>query len=159
MPNLPDTDKQFLDEAWERMLRSAGIREHAFAWKLSDLIDQGSDTNPTYGIVTVDGLIVTTGLNVTGYLAIRTTTSTGAILNSDSTVLADASLTPISLTLPTAVGVAGRVYTIKKIDNSGNALSVITTSGQTIDGAASLTVTSQWVSVTVQSDGSNWLIL
>lgn len=49
MANIPDGDKQFLDEAWEKMLRAAGISEHAFSWKLSELIDQGSDTNTTVG--------------------------------------------------------------------------------------------------------------
>jgi hypothetical protein len=64
----------------------------------------------------------------------------------------------ITVTLPTAIGVAGREFTIKKID-SNSTLSIATTSSQTIDGSDSpLLITEQWTSMTLISDGNNWLI-
>jgi len=61
-----------------------------------------------------------------------------------------------TLTLPTAVGVSGRFYYIK---NSGaGVITVACTGGQTIDGAATQAVIAG-ASLTVCSDGANWLIL
>jgi hypothetical protein len=45
--------------------------------------------------------------------------------------------------------------TIKRISASNN-VTVNTTASQTIDGAASKVLGSQWATITVQSNGSNW---
>lgn len=59
-----------------------------------------------------------------------------------------------TITLPTAVGITGRVYVIK---NTGlGVVTLATTSSQTIDGAAPGTVIAGGVSV-LQSDGANWI--
>lgn len=60
-------------------------------------------------------------------------------------------------TLPTAVGILGRVYTIK-LSASGTA-TVATTSSQTIDGATTYSLSAQYKYVTVQSDNANWQII
>ena len=61
-----------------------------------------------------------------------------------------------TLTLPTAVGVSGRFYYIK---NSGaGTITMAGTGGQTFDGVASPTVAAG-ASLTVCSDGANWLVL
>lgn len=61
-----------------------------------------------------------------------------------------------TLTLPTAVGVSGRLYYIK---NSGaGTITMAGTGGQTFDGVASPTVAAG-ASLTVCSDGANWLVL
>jgi hypothetical protein len=62
-----------------------------------------------------------------------------------------------TLTLPTAVGIGGRIYTIK-LSAIGTA-TVATTSSQTIDGAGSYTLSAQYKYVTVQSDNANWIII
>jgi len=63
-----------------------------------------------------------------------------------------------TVTLPTAVGIEGKVYNIK---NSGTGLiTIATTSSQTIDGYSSLDITlSRYDSLLVQSNGANWIIL
>lgn len=62
-----------------------------------------------------------------------------------------------NLTLPTAVGINGKKYTIK---NSGTGIITIdTTSSQTIDGSLTLKLGTQYNSITVCSDGSNWIAL
>lgn len=59
-------------------------------------------------------------------------------------------------TLPTAVGNSGLVFIITRTGTG--AVTVATTSAQTISGLSSLSIASQWSSVTVKSDGSNWII-
>ena len=61
-----------------------------------------------------------------------------------------------TFTLPTAVGNNGLSYIITRVGTG--AVSVATVSAQTISGLASLTIPSQWSSVTVKSNGSNWII-
>lgn len=63
-----------------------------------------------------------------------------------------------TVTLDTAVGNSGAVTTIK---NKGTGVITLnTTSAQTIDGQASgaITIVRQWDSISMISDGSNWLI-
>jgi hypothetical protein len=89
----------------------------------------------------------------------------GAItVDSDQTVtsefgfwFADATSAAITLTLPPANAHRGKSWTAKKVDSSVNAITIATAAG-TIDGGASVTLSSQWDSVTVTSDGSRWLI-
>jgi hypothetical protein len=61
-----------------------------------------------------------------------------------------------TITLPTAVGITGRFYTIK-LTASGSG-TVATTSSQTIDGSTTYSLASQYKYVTVQSNGSNWIV-
>ncbi len=60
-------------------------------------------------------------------------------------------------TLPTAVGITGRMYVIK-LTASGTG-TVATTSSQTIDGSTTYSLGSQYKYVTVQSDGANWIVI
>lgn len=59
-------------------------------------------------------------------------------------------------TLPTAVGSTGTIYAIYKIDSSANAVTIACTGGETINGAATLDLESQWDGVVVVSNGTNW---
>lgn len=81
------------------------------------------------------------------------------ITSADSYVFMDATGGSRTATLPTAVGIAGQTFTVKKTDASANNVVLATTGGQTIDGAASLTWNTQYQSYTVVSDGANWGII
>jgi len=88
-----------------------------------------------------------------GYVA---KTANYTLTSKDYTV--DATANSFTFTLPTAVGIAGKVFRIK---NSGSGtISVDTTSSQTVDlnppAAISL---SQGDSITLQSTGENWIII
>ena len=87
---------------------------------------------------------------------IVTQTNNYTLALTDLTVLANAAGGAFTLTLPTAVGATGQRYTMKKIDSSGNAVTIATTSAQTIDGASTATLPRQWSQITVMSDGANW---
>jgi len=70
--------------------------------------------------------------------------------------LIDVTANTFTITLPTAVGITGRTYVIK---NSGTGVtSVIGTSSQTIDGETTQTL-NQYDSMTVVSNGANWIII
>jgi len=76
------------------------------------------------------------------------------ILLSDSFIPLNGSRTA---TLPTAVGISGREFTIWCATSGTNA--ILTTSSQTIDGFTKWTNLSQFSVVTVKSDGSNWRVV
>lgn len=89
-----------------------------------------------------------------------TTQSTNyAILTTDTTVLVNAASAPVTITLPTAVGVTGKKYNIKKLDSSANAVTINTTASQTIDADTSVIINVQYTSMQVISDGSNWNVV
>ena len=82
-------------------------------------------------------------------------TSTYTLTASD--YLVDCTSGTFTLNLPTAVGISGKVYVIK---NSGNG--VITLDGnasETIDGALTFTLSQQFSSITIMSNGTNWIII
>ena len=79
---------------------------------------------------------------------------TYTIAATDDTV--NCSANTFTVTLPTAGGRRGKVFTIK---NSGTGLITLATTGsQTIDGATTHTLI-QYASIVVQSIGPNWIIL
>ena len=83
---------------------------------------------------------------------------TGAytLSNRDAYVSASGSST-YTITLPTAVGITGKVYVIKSNMNTGILLTVATTSSQTIDGVTTKSL-ARFDALKVISNGSNWEI-
>ena len=81
-----------------------------------------------------------------------------AVTNNNATILVNYPAAPFSVVLPSASTVTGQQYQIKKIDSSANAVTVSTTSSQTIDGNLTYPLATTYKSVTVQSDGSNYYI-
>lgn len=96
-------------------------------------------------------------LRVNGAIALKyNTTATGITLDG-SYCTVKVTATGQTITLPTAVGCTGRVYTIK-LTASGSG-TVATTSSQTIDASTTYSLSAQYKYVTVQSDGANWMII
>ncbi|MGI8406392.1 MAG: beta strand repeat-containing protein [Thermomicrobiales bacterium] len=100
-------------------------------------------------------------LDVNGAISTSLATKTGAytLTTTNSVILADATSGGFTLTLPTAVGIDGRQYTIKRINSAANNVTLGTTSSQTIDGSTTKVLTSQYQQIVVVSDGSNWQIV
>ena len=94
------------------------------------------------------GLEVNTSM---GY-AIKTVGSNYTLTNSDKVLIVTAVST---ISLPSAAGIKGRVYTIK---NAGSGIVTVNSGGGTIDGVASQTITANKY-IEVISDGSNWFII
>lgn len=91
---------------------------------------------------------------------ITNTSSSYTATAADNTILADASGGAITITLPAASGIAGRMYTIKKIGTGGidNELTITPGSG-TIDGNTNYIIYNDWTFVTLQTDGTNWFVI
>jgi len=62
-------------------------------------------------------------------------------------------------TLPDATTITGRMYTIKNASTNSSLLTVNTTSSQTIDGSTTYILTTQYQTITVASNGSNWNVV
>lgn len=92
-------------------------------------------------------------------LNIGTVTTDYTIPLSDYTILADASSNTITTTLPTANGNAGKIYNIKKTDSSNNVVTIDGNSTDTIDGDETYEISIQYESITVQSTGTEWVII
>lgn len=100
------------------------------------------------------------GLSVTAPDGVRTVTSikTGnyvAVVG--ETVRFDPSGGTFNVTLPTAVGVAGRRVVTKNVTSDVTGITIDTTGGQTIDGAASTPSNTAFDARTFESDGANWM--
>ena len=65
----------------------------------------------------------------------------------------------ITLPDPTLAAVIGVPLHIKKMDAGVGAVTVLPFAAETIDGAASVGLASQWNSIEVVSDGTNWLVI
>ena len=81
-----------------------------------------------------------------------------SVTNNNATILVNHPIAPFGVVLPSASTVVGQQYQIKKIDSSANAVTVSTTSSQTIDGNLTYSLATIYKSVTLQSDGSNYYI-
>lgn len=93
-----------------------------------------------------------------GFRVVTAAAATYAILDTDDTILADATGGAFTATLPTAVGRAGRRFTVKRVNAGGNAVT-IGSAGGTIDGAGTVALGAQWASRTVESNGTSWFVV
>jgi hypothetical protein len=95
----------------------------------------------------------------TNIYALSIKTGNYTLTDTDSVVLASATLNSITIMLPTAVGRAGKEFTIKKIDTTNNSVVINGDGSEKIDGELIQIILDQYTSITVVSDGSNWYIL
>lgn len=103
-----------------------------------------------------NGAAATSTLQTTSFAtAYAAKTDNYTITSGDNTI--EVTLTGKTITLPTAVGITGREYTIK-LTASGST-TVATTSSQTIDGSTTYSLSAQYKYVKVKSNGANWIIV
>lgn len=107
--------------------------------------------------VGVNTITPKSSLEVNGSLSKKVTTITAntTLDTSYNVVICDNGASAITVTLPTASGILGRLYTIKK----GTSTSDITIDGnasETIDGATTIIMSDQMDAITIFSDGTNW---
>lgn len=90
-------------------------------------------------------------------------TSTYTISSTDYHVLVDGSGGAFTVTLPTAVGITGRIYVITRTDvaNTGGSVTLAANGSETIGGYPTFAFGNQTFQycLGVQSDGTNWQII
>ena len=96
------------------------------------------------------------GGGVSHQLVAKTTTYTA--LTTDCFITCDASGGAFTVTLPAVSTVTGQIYHIKKTDSSANAVTTDGNASETIDGATTQVNSTQYNSISIVSDGSNWHI-
>lgn len=106
-------------------------------------------------------LRVASGLPAWSDATFTTATKTAdyTVTATDTVIFADATSGNVTITLPTASSNSGYRFYIKRIDNSGNTCSVVRSGSDTIDGQTSVTISGQYDSYTIVSNGSLWYII
>jgi hypothetical protein len=92
-------------------------------------------------------------------LPIETITGADTLDDTNHVVLCNASGAAFTVTLPAAATNVGRIYHIKKIDSSVNAVTIDPANSETLDGDLTVDITSQYESLQIACDGSNWHVL
>jgi hypothetical protein len=110
------------------------------------------------GVVAPAGSVAVS-VNDRNVFSVATKTANYTILSTDHTIRVDATGGAVTITLPDAGTVSGRVFCVKKVDLTSNAVNIATTSAQTIDDETGVAVYLKGTSITVQSNGTNWDIL
>ena len=78
------------------------------------------------------------------------------VTNFDEVLFIDATSGNITITLPDAIGNKNLYISIKKIDSSGNTITITPINSQTFDGQSTQVISSQNDVYELMSDGNNW---
>ncbi len=122
-------------------------------------LDSSGNMSAPYDVDNITTAIVANNIVVKktniASVSIDTTTTPAS-----SVYLVDTTSGNINITLQTAIG-GGYPITIKKVSSDGNSVIILTTAGQTVDGAASGSpeLSALNDSFTVQSDGANYEVI
>ena len=90
------------------------------------------------------------------YTSISTNTTLDATQN---VVDVDATSASVAITLPTAVGINGREYVVRKLDSSANTVTITPNGSETVNGSSDIVLDEQYESTIIYSDGANWIQL
>ena len=127
---------------------------------LTDLTFSSSSGNFDVGsVMTLYGIAPPDGYTPAVGVATRTVTANTTAGPTDQVILVNATAGAVTVTLPNYRTCNKRV-TVKKIDASANVVTIAATSTETIDGAATQTISSRWVAIEVASDQkTGWYIV
>lgn len=102
-------------------------------------------------------ILVTALANNNVNVSIKTT---GATLTSiEDVILADATSAGFTITLPPAATNDGKIYKIKKTDSTNNIVIIDGNASETIDGALTKNLATQYEQWEIVSDGANWQVM
>lgn len=101
------------------------------------------------------GKLVTSGASVLSGSVVDVTT-TYTMGKTDMYVRADATGGAFTVTLPTAVGRRGELRILKRLNGGSNAVTVAGAGAEVIDGASTVSLSAQWMSVSLISNGAGW---
>lgn len=112
-----------------------------------EIVDQSGKPTPYFEAIFNNALV--------NFLLTNTVTSDTTITPDYNFWLADATSGNVTITMPAASDYKDKMFIVKRIDGSGNTVSVA--SSDNIDGSASQSL-SQYDSLVLVSDGSTWHI-
>ena len=114
----------------------------------------GTDTLASLGLAQT----FTGGIKITGFSQneVGNKTSGYTATTTDDVIYVDDSAGSVTITLPTAVGNDGKVFTIKKVVASTNTVTIAAAAGQFIDGAANVVLNNAQEKLIIQSNGHYW---
>lgn len=92
-------------------------------------------------------------------IATVTKTSSYTVTGTDVVIFADAAGGNVTITLPAAASFSGYTFYVKRIDSSANTCDVARGGSDLIDGQTSFSLDTQYFSVRIISNGSNWYII
>jgi hypothetical protein len=96
--------------------------------------------------------------DINGSLAtpVRTETANYTATINDYSIRCDTGAGDVTITLPTAVGITGRWYAIKKVTTDNNRMIIDPAGAETIDGETDFTTRQDYTAIMIQSNGTNW---
>lgn len=136
----------------------------------SNSVDFRIESNSNTHMFFVDGTNDEIGINtstpastldIQGSLGFITTTITSAttLNQAHHVILASDASGSFTITLPAAASNTGKVYYIKKTNSSANTITIDGNGAETIDGAATASITTQYDVIRIICDGSAWHII
>jgi hypothetical protein len=132
------------------LLKNTNIAQASFNLTTTGAGNVGFGTSTPNSKLTVAGSFAT---------AITTKTANYSATDADHIIIVDASSAARIITLPSAAGLEGRQYIIKKKDASANTVSITANGTDKIDGDGTILMSMQWQVRTLVSDGANWMII
>ena len=95
----------------------------------------------------------------TAKLTLRTITTTDTAAVTDDLIICDTAAGSYTLTLPTAVGISGKIYRIMKSTSDANILTIDGATTETINGTLTKKLSYIYDEIMIISNNANWLVL
>lgn len=96
---------------------------------------------------------------LTNKMTVQTISSTTTLTSIDNIVFVNAGSGALTVNLPSAINLEGKIYQVKKTDSTFSIVTIDGNSSETIDGDISTGLATKGESLKIISDGSNWKIL
>jgi len=145
--------KRWFDSIWISLSQFISVLWSDIDFTNSDLNDITTKNHSDLDGLTLSNAHPSYAIS-TGVIA-KVTTYT--ISTTDETITFDPSGGDFTTTLPTAVGVTGRTYDLVHVGASGT-LTIDGNGTETINGSLTIDIYSE-ESLTVRSDGTNWIVI
>lgn len=144
---------------WNQSFNSLNTNLNTLIQKISSLYSLYTNLNisvaSNYAVFT--GHSGQSGIHFTEPWDTRSITGTSYTATAtDNALVTNAINNNITITMPSVTAVSGRPYTIKKVDNTANNVTI--TGNATFDGAGSLTLSGQYNYYNLFSNGTEWLL-
>lgn len=145
-----------------------GATLYGFDWnptisgaQAATLVHYGVTVRPTASLSGFGTGTPTSTLYVNGSYgsAISTVSTTTTLDGTYNVVLVDATSGAVTINLPAVSAISGREYVIKKIDSSGNAVTIDGNASETIDGSTTSSLATQNKYARIKCNGTAWYII